>query len=161
MALKLSELEDLVPALEAAVYDPIIERIYGEVSDTELREHYRKRIAGSIFCLEVCVSAEKFLKKLGFFAVHKEVHVYAKEDWLHAFLSIPTQEEDRSEDIIIDPTYLQFLHSSEPSAIGDRSRVFIGTRSQIIEFISTSPDMFDTRASDFYKSETLSKSQTR
>ncbi len=134
----LQEIHRLMPEFEAAVYDPLVNELHGELAGLEL-ENARTHVARAGYCRETTEAAYEFMtRRLGLVAIRHEVH--ALPDEYHHFLSINgAGPELTGADLIIDPTYLQFTKNvlkADLSALHEQyPRVFVGTRSAVTRLI--------------------------
>lgn len=147
--LSLQRINELLPALEAAVYDPLVEMMFGETELGSEREQARMHIARLGHCRETTEAGLEFLmSRVGSVALRHEVH--ALPDEYHHFISIgDPYAELTGRDVIVDPTYLQFYKNArrvDLAALRQRfSPVFAGTRSAITALMR-GPDFKNEKA---------------
>lgn len=150
------DIEKLLPEFEAAVYDPLVETMFGEIDDSAELESARTLVSVMNHCRETSEAGHEFFKRrLGHISVRLEVHVQPDEH--HHFLSIPEPESNQlsPEDLIIDPTYLQYLRNRrDQAALKGHQRVFIGTRAAIMQLMEGS-DFLGPEAAILYSPDTL------
>jgi hypothetical protein len=149
------DINNLLPGFEAAVYDPLIEQMFGEIDEGPEMEQLRTHVARLPFCEETTeVGRAFFIPRLGYAALRQEIHAVDGEK--HRFLtSMKHTERITEEDIIVDPTYLQYstiedldtLHRSYP-------RVFVGAR-MVLMNLMLGDNFKGQRAARLYAPETL------
>lgn len=146
----------LLPEFEAAVYDPLVDMMFGEITDVNELERARMRIAILPYCREASTAGKDFfVPKLGYCAVRLEMHALPDEH--HHFLTVMTHSQRTTpEDIVIDPTYLQYARSREVDELmRTHPRVFVGTRAAIMSLMQGS-DFNGAEAAVMYDPSTLS-----
>lgn len=148
-------IEELLPEFEAAVYDPLVEMLFGEVDSGPELDLARTHIARLPYCREAAEAGRSFLAaRLGYFAVRHEVH--ALPDEKHHFLTVMTHPQRITDaDTVIDPTYLQYAQEPDLSVLAGRHpRVFVGARAAIIDLMYTE-DFKGEDAAVLYTPQTL------
>ena len=146
----------VLPDFEAVVYESIAQTSLGSLVAVEDKDYLYKRIAMGPWCREACKLGRTFLSQhMGLAALRTEVH--GTPDWLHHFLSVPTSmQEMQPEDIVVDPTYLQFADNlNVEEMIDTRPNVFVGTRAAIMLLMQDPTFTSEALAPSFYQSTTL------
>lgn len=156
MPTTIERIELVLPDFEASVYDPLISpSLKHALANAETLAYARKRVAMGRFCRETCELGRSFFARLGLSAVRTEVHV--QDDWQHHFLALPVDEpEVTDEDVIIDPTYLQFARERNVDELLEtRPSVFMGTRAAITELMRDQYFVLEPGADALYRPESL------
>lgn len=146
-----------LPALETAVYEPLIrQKLNVEYDDDpETWRYMRTRIAMGRYCREASELGLHHIRSMGMTDVRKEIH--SMDIGEHHFLSIPDISGQLSrDDLVVDPTYLQFAKSSNPEELMEsRQNIFIGTRMVIASLMRDPSFSDDPDLSNVYGLDTL------
>ncbi len=143
------------PGLEWALYDRAAwDLARAEGFDTRDLSGLYRRIAMDTKCTETTFYGRHFMAALGGSAVMREYHVL-DDNWAHWFYSVPSQRNKISEeDIVVDPTYLQFADRVE-SISDEMPNVFIGARKAVIDLMLDESFSTMSHAAGLYRETSL------